>query len=424
MNRWWWGAPWLLLLAACAGGGDDGGSARGGSGTEIVVPDEPVPGISSDCGSVRLTEYWSTDRGWCEFSSASDILPDFVRAGLTLAIAEPYDNGSYGGDPGEACGECWEIDTITRSAIVMVHDLCPIEGNPLCAGGHFHFDLTPEAAAAVEGGGLDEASARRVPCPVTGNIHAEIIDRNEWGYVRLAFVNHRFPIRTAEYRAVDGDDWRPVQRSGGAWHVLDDNTTFAAGAPGGVFRFVSATGEAVEGTATLTEDVGVGELFDTDTRFAEAEATGESCVFVPPGDVYDEGWGGIDQVRWAPNPWGDATASETSDGCADDSASCVRIGTLQQWDGFHLYYRQAFPTATFSRLTLALRARSGGGEFGVAPSHEGEECEATVVEVGAEWTRVEIDVAAACSSLDLLNEVTVSNHGAATDLLIDEVRFE
>lgn len=418
-----WGAGLGLLLAACSSDGGDERSGRGG-GDEIVVPDEPVPGGSSDCGDLRLTEYWSADRGWCEFDRTTAVLPDFVRAGLTFAIAEPYNGGSYGGDVGEACGECWEVDTITATEIVMAYDLCPIEGNPLCAGGAFHFDLSPEAAEALQGGGLDAAVTRRVPCPVNGSIHAEISDQNEWGYVRLAFVNHRVPIRAAEYRATDGEEWIAVQRSGGAWQILDDGTTFAAGGPGGTFRFTSATGEVVEGTTVLGEGSGGGALFDTGAQFAAVEPPGGVCAFVPPGDVYDEGWGGIDQVRWAPNPWGAATASEVSAGCADDSASCVRFDHLEQWDGFHLYYRQAFPTGTFSRLTLRLRAESGGGELNVTPSHEGAECEPTRVVVGAEWLTVEIDVAAVCGAVPELNEVTVSNAAETMTLLVDEVRFE
>lgn len=421
MKRGSWIALLALLSMACSKNDDGaGGAAQDG---DIRVPDQPVEGLASTCGSVRLTQYWSADSGWCEFHRTSSVLPVFVREGMTTAIAEPYNGSSYDGEPGEACGECWEVSTISNTEIVMVYDLCPIEGNPLCAGGAFHFDLSPEAAEALRGGSLDAASARRVPCPVTGNIHAEILDRNEWGYVRLAFVNHRFPIRTAEYRSAEGEAWMSVQRSGGAWHVLDDNETFADGSPGGVFRFTSADGETIEGDEVLSEDVGIGDLFDTGAHFTEVTDSGESCVFTPPGDVYDEGWGGIDQVRWAPNPWGSASVSEVEEGCADNSDSCVLFSDLEQWDGFHLYYRQAFPSSTFSRLSLSLRARSGGGELGVAPSNDGEECDPTLVTVGAEWTTVEIDVAERCGALDMLNAVTVSNHGAAMDLLVDEVRY-
>ena len=403
-----------MVGAACSSGDSD----------DIVVPDEPVPGVAADCGSVRLTSYDADDSGWCEFSDTHAILPAFVRDRMTTAIAEPYNGGSYEGEPGEACGECWEVDTISATQVVMVNNLCPIEGNPLCAGGHFHFDLSQEAAAALDGGGLDEAQVRRVPCPVSGNIHAQINDRNEWGYLRIAFINQRFPIRTAEYRAADSEEWVAVQRSGGAWHVLDDNTTFADPGPGGVFRFTSPTGESVEGDAVLATDVGVDEVFDTGAQFAEAEAEGPSCEFVPPGDVYDEGWGGIDQVRWQCNPWGDASCSETTEGCAEGSESCVLLSNLAQWDGFHIYYRQSFPTTTFSHLSLQLRAQSGGGEVVVAPSHDGERCEETTVNVGDQWSPVEIDVAASCAALSELNALTVSNQSETMDLLVDEVRYE
>ena len=411
-----------------SGGGAGGSGASGGTGATSVQSGAggsgATPGANGDCASVRLTQYWEADVGWCEFNRTSNVLPDFVRSGMTFAIAEPYNGSSYEGEPGEACGECWEVDTIASTELVMVHDLCPIEGNPLCAGGHFHFDLSPTAADALHGGGLDAAVARRVPCPVTGNVHVEILDRNEWGYLRFAFINHRLPIRTAEYQAADGTEWLAAERSGAAWHVLDAGEVFGEGSPGGRFRITSATGDTVAGSELLTYDVGIGSIFDIGAQFSEVTDNGSTCEFVPPGDVYDEGWGGIDEVRWAPNPWGDASASETSEGCAEASASCVLMSALGQWDGFHLYYGQAFPTSTFSRLSLQLRARSGGGELLVAPSNDGVECDSTSVVVGAEWTTVDIDVASVCGALTDLNAVTVSNAGDTMDLLVDEVFYE
>ena len=206
--------------------------------------------------------------------------------------------------------------------------------------------------------------------------------------------------------------------------MVDDNTTFADSGPGGVFRFTSPTGESAEGTAVLTADVGLDELFDTGAQFAENEPEGASCQFVPPGNVYDEAWGGIDQVRWQCNPWGAADCSETTDGCAESSRSCVLISNLEQWDGFHIYYRQPFPTATFSRLSLQLRARSGSGEVVVAPSLEGERCTETTVSVSQAWVPVEIDVTASCVQLSELNALTVSNQTETMDLLVDEIRYE
>ena len=402
--------------AGIAGSGGSGGSGgNAGSGGGVQPP-------SDSCGSVRLTSYTASAGGWCEFDRTHAFLPSFVTQGLTLAIAEPYNGSSYQGEPGEACGECWEIDTLADTRVVMVHDLCPIEGNPLCAGAHFHFDLSTESGDVLHAGGLDEGQARRVPCPVDGNVHIQINDRNEWGYLRLAFLNHRIPIRTADYRAANGTEWKPVQRSGGAWHVLDDNDTFASGGPGGVFRLTSAQGEVLECPNTLTYDIVDGSTFDLGAQLSDQDpSAGGACDFEPPREVYVNGYGGIDQVRWMMNPWGDATDSEVSDGCFE--GSCIRVDQLGQYNGFHVYYRQAFPTSTFATLTLRLRALSGGGEVVVAPSLEGERCTESRTVVGTEWTQVSIDIAASCGGLSELNAVTVDNPGQSMVLLVDDVVF-
>jgi hypothetical protein len=414
-------------LALAAGGvlgcSDDSGTGPGDGAVDGTV--DVRPGPSAGCGSVRLTSYTASSGGWCEYDRTHAFLPAFVREGLTLAVAEPYNGSSYGGASGEACGECWEIDTITDTRTVMVHDLCPIEGNPLCAGAHFHFDLSGEAGAALHAGGLDEAQARRVPCPVEGNVHIQLNDRNEWGYVRLQFVNHRIPIRSADYRAADGVEWRPVQRSGGAWHVLEDNTTFAAAGPGGVFRLTSAQGEVLETPNVLEYAVGAGATFDLGAQLTDLEPPeGGACVFEPPATVYADGYGGIDEVRWQMNPWGEASASETTEGCWGGGGSCIRLDRFAQWSGFHIYYRQPFPTGTFATLALRLRVPSGSATLNVAPGLEGERCDETVVTVGTEWTETTIDLAASCTALATLNEVTADNPGPTTTVLIDDVRFD
>ena len=351
------------------------------------------------------------------------MLPADVQAGMTLAVSEPYNGSSYGGDPGEACGECWEIDTINGTRIVMVHDLCPIEGNPLCAGGHFHFDLASEAAAALGGGALDEGSTRRVPCPVSGNVFAQINDRNEWGYVRLQFVNQRIPIRTAEFRAADGADWFPLERSGGAWHVAESGEMFAEDGPGGVFRLTSAQGEVVEGANVLDYETGIGAVFDLGVQLTDRDPPeGEACEFVPPADVYVDAWGGIPEVLWAPNPWDGTAIAEVESGCR--SGSCLRIDPLPQWSGFHLYYRQAFPTSTFATLSLWARAAAGAGTIDVAPNGDDGQCTVTSVAVGTDWTQITIDVASTCAGYGTLNTVTIQNTGDAFELLLDDVRWE
>jgi hypothetical protein len=389
----------------------------------VMQPDSgpPAPAPTSECGSVRLTSYTEGASVWCEFHHTLSVLPASVQAGMTTAIAEPYVGGSYGGERGEACGECWEIDTLTGSGIVMVDNLCPIQGNPLCAGGHFHFDISTEAAAVLHGGGLDEAQTRRVACPVEGNASLEIVDRNDSGYLRFAVVNHRVPVRTVEFRSTTDTVWQPVPRSGGAWHVKGIDT-FASGNPGGVFRITSAQGEQLESSNVLGYDVAIGSAFDLGVQFHDLSATtGPACVFEPPAGVYIDGYGGIDQVRWKMNgPWGSGTASEVTDGCY--AGSCIRADGLASGSGFHIIYGQAFPSSMFATLALRLRAISGGGDVTVSASREGTRCQETRVTVGADWSLVTIDLATACASLDTINEVTVDARATMT-LLVDDVQF-
>ncbi len=406
-------ALWATLTAA--------GCGSGGGGTS--QPEPPGPGGGQACGSVRLTSYTASATGWCEFHRTLPVLPASVRSGMTLAIAEPWDGGSYGGAVGEACGECWEIDSISGSQIVMVHDLCPIEGNPLCAGGHFHFDLSSEAAAALQTEGLYAASARRVACPVTGNAYLEIIDRNEWGYLRFQVVNHRVPVRRIEYRPAAGGDWRPAHRDGGAWQVDDGADTFGSAGGGGAFRITSAQGQVVEAPNVLGYGVAKGAVFDLGAQLDDlSPTTGPACAFEPPADVYVDGYGGIDQVRWRMNPWG-PSASETTQGCV--SGSCIRVDGLAPWNGFHIYYVQPFPASTFSTLSLKVKAASGSGSITVAPALGGTPCTPTTVAPGKSWSQVDIDVAASCPGVASLDTVTVQAvSGGGMALLMDDVRFQ
>lgn len=408
-----WRVSWAaaLVLAGC-------GSAGGGGGG----PGPVEPGGGPTCGAVRLTHYTAGAKGWCEFDRTLPVLPAFVRSGMTLAIAEPWDGGSYEGAAGEACGECWEIDTLSGTRTVMVHDLCPIQGNPLCAGPQFHFDLSSEAAAALGSTGLDAASTRRVACPVTGNAYLEVIDRNQWGYLRFQVVNQRVPVRLVEFRPVGGSTWRPATRNGGAWHVLDGGDTFASGAPGGVFRLTSAQGQVLEMPGVLGYGVGIGAAFDLGAQLGDQEpTTGPACVFEPPADVYVDGYGGIDQVRWRMNPWG-PSPSETTQGCA--SGSCIRVDGLAPWNGFHIYYVQPFPASTFATLSLKVKAASGSGGITVAPALGGTTCAKTTVTPGASWSTVTVDVASACTGLASLDTITVQAvSGGGMALLLDDVRF-
>jgi hypothetical protein len=66
-----------VMLAACDGGG---------SGSDQIPDAAGTP--TSTCGSVRYTWYTAAKGGWCEYDRTAPMLPDFVRAGLTLAIGQ------------------------------------------------------------------------------------------------------------------------------------------------------------------------------------------------------------------------------------------------------------------------------------------------------------------------------------------------
>lgn len=343
---------------------------------------------------------------------------------MTVAVAEPYNGSSYGGAPGEACGECWEVSTTFATQTVMVHDLCPIEGNPVCAGGHFHFDVAAEVASVIDGGGwLGEAAVRRVPCPVTGNIHVHISSRNQWGYMQIAFFNHRVPIRTVEYRAPAGDAWMPMYRCLARWCQEEDMETFSNNGPGGIFRLTAANGDVVESTEVLSYDVSEGSDFDLGVQFAEISEPEGVCQFTPPGDVYTDEWGGIDGVRWMWNEWGNTTLSEITDNCAGGSASCIHLNNFAD-SGVHLTYRHVFPSDTFSTISVQLRADTPG-TVEIAPRTEEARCANPVsFDVTDVWSTVELNIAESCPVEDWLHGLTISRSTGLSTLTLDNIIFE
>lgn len=424
----------LLLIAALAGC-DPAPITDAGPGVDTNAPRPdaaPVPGPpSGDCGSVRLTSFAANPSGgWCELPTNLPILPSFVREGLIGAIAEPWNGSSYEGAPGESCGECWEIDTVFETRTVMIADLCPIEGNPLCAGEHFHIDLANQAAAALRGGALDEGSARRVACPVTGNAFVYVSDVNVT-YMRLQFANHRIPVRTAEWRATGAgvtgsNEWTPLRRSGGAWEMIGEGRPTNRGGDGVVFRITSAQGQVLTSEAVVPTQGPIATAFDLGVQFDDMmPSSGGSCSYTTPADVFVNGFGGIDQVRWSINPWGEAEMGfygpfETD--CFE--GSCLRVERFAQWTGFHLYYRQAFPTSSFSRLRFRARTRGDSTNIAVGLSNDGTRCMESRVEITEAWTEYTLDVTASCAGSPVINGVTFDNGGMLVDLLLDDVRFE
>ena len=200
--------------------------------------------------------------------------------------------------------------------------------------------------------------------------------------------------------------------------------TFAEGGPGARIRLTGANGEVVEGTAVLSYDFGDESIFDTGVQFDAVEPPEGACEFSPPADVYDEGWGGIDGVRWMLNTWGEPTESEISEGCADSSASCLLLAGFNTGAGAHMTYRNPFPIETFTTLELQVRTQSGSGELNIAPRNDDGRCDNTTdAVIGAEWTQIEIDLTSSCPGEHELTGLTISHPTEAFDLVLDEIRF-
>lgn len=397
---------------------EDGGTTPG---RDAGMPEPPGEG----CNSVRLTNYTAGRSGWCELPRDLPMLPAFVRSeGLTAAIAEPFNNGD-GGEAGEACGECWEVDTLSGTRVVMVTDLCPNMGNPLCQGEHFHLDISSEASMALNAGFLDEGQARRVACPVEGNVHVLINDEN-FSYLRLQFFNHRVPIRSASIRSTaPGAPEIPLRRSGGAWEAVDD-MPLDRGGEGVTFTITSAQGQTLESTVVVPTHPPRESTFDLGVQLEDMNpATGGACEFVPPATIFDDEFGGIPDVRWQINAWGEAESGfhgPTTDGCFD--GSCLRIATLGQFSGFHLFYRGGqFPNDTFSTLRFRVRANESGEIF-VMASADGERCEPTRVFVTSDYQEISIPVPGLCTARPTINGVTMENPGTTLELFLDDIRFE
>lgn len=417
----WLACSFLLLLVACDGDGTGGDAGPRSDGSVMPPPAE-------GCAPVRLTNYELGEAGWCEVPHGLSVLPAFVRdRRMTAAIAEPYNGSSYGGDPGESCGECWEVGSPTATEIVMITDLCPNRGDGPCDGSFFHLDISREASMVLDAGFFDQGVARRVPCPVEGNVHVLVNDQN-FSYMRLAFANHRVPIRGGSVQPVDASGaplGSPVEltRSGGAWEAIDD-MPLDRGGEGVVFTLVAATGQTVTSDIVVPTRPDPGSVFDLGVQL-DGEAEGGMCELVPDGTVYDDAWGGIDGVEWAINPWGQAEEGffgEVTDGCFMDSASCVRVETLAPGTGFHVFNRMYYPISTYRTLTMQLSA-SAATTLNIMPSDDGMRCEMTPVMVGPGFSEVTIDVPAVCTGFEFHNGFTVENIGDLVALTLDDIRF-
>jgi len=163
-------------------------------------------------------------------------------------------------------------------------------------------------------------------------------------------------------------------------------------------------------------------LHDIGAQLDDLQPPEGVCEYGPPGLVYDDDWGGTPGNFWMPNPWGDAEVTETSEGCHNDSASCLRIEHMGPGQGVHFYIWQSFPTSSFDTLTVWARTLSGTSNINVAPSNEDGRCGEHEQTIDDQWTAITIDLASICTDPEL-SSVTVS-HGDGVPLLLDDIQYD
>ena len=198
---------------------------------------------------------------------------------------------------------------------------------------------------------------------------------------------------------------------------------FAQDSAGGTFRMTSARGEVVEMPNVLSYDVHVGDYFDLGAQFSgDLPETGGACQFLPPADVYVDGYGGIPSAGWVINPWGSANPSEVSSDCV--SGSCLRVTGMAPGMGFHIFYRQPFAPSSFKTLRFSVRSEAGSGYVDSSLTSDNlPPCATSSIPVSEQWSEASVDLSQVCAGVDLIRNVTFNGVTPLT-LLFDDIRFE
>jgi len=180
--------------------GGNGGGKKGQTKTHKAPSSTPTKGSSSGGSSgsgqtfkASFTEYGSGDQnGSGNCNVATTACGFFTNPGFSAAVSQNEFGVGPGAGAGPACGTCWQLTIETdsngdkvanagKSIVVQVTNLCPADGNPLCAqnglsgtnqyGANLNFDLCIDSGAssalfsgAGSGVGLGVGSAEQVSC--------------------------------------------------------------------------------------------------------------------------------------------------------------------------------------------------------------------------------------------------------------------
>lgn len=141
--------------------------------------------------TASFTQYGSTDTwGSGNCNVATTACGFYTNPGYSAAVSQNEFGVGPGAGAGPGCGTCWKLTAQTDSSgntlsnagasiVVQVTNLCPADGNPLCAqnglsgtneyGANLNFDLCIDSGASEalfgnSGVGLAVGNAEKVDC--------------------------------------------------------------------------------------------------------------------------------------------------------------------------------------------------------------------------------------------------------------------
>lgn len=183
-----------LVLACVSAAATD--STCGTAASSDIRPIASSPNGSSKAAigatyKTTVTYYGAGDTfgsGNCNTNTAACFF--YTQPGFSAAVSQNLYGAGPGDGQGPGCGTCWKITGQTDSSgnalsnagnsiVVMVNNLCPADGNPLCSqnglsgtnqyGANVNFDLCRDSGAADaffgnSGVGLAIGIAQQVDC--------------------------------------------------------------------------------------------------------------------------------------------------------------------------------------------------------------------------------------------------------------------
>ena len=190
---------------------------------------------------------------------------------LTAAISQVMWND------GLSCGACYEVACVGSQYVqgpvcnpttvtVTISDLCPTQGNPLCAPPFHHLDMSEPAWAVLSPkrvAGVLQTKMRRVPCPRQGGLRF-MLTGNPYYLQTLVFnVGGAGDIRGVEVSA-NGGPWMQMTKNWGAQYSMKEG--FLGKSLG--FRITSSTGDVLTVNNAAGSNWYIGQTVQVDQNFA------------------------------------------------------------------------------------------------------------------------------------------------------------